>query len=142
MAVMAGLGALRFEVSDLNFQSLERGFEYRWVAQERLGRRPAQQFMGPGEETVKLDGTIYPGHPLFEGALNQLNELRSKAMSGQPYRFGANVGGVGRNYGRWCIRRVTDNQTYFNPNGTPRKVEFTIELVEYGADGGAIARFF
>ena len=142
MAVLAGLGELRFEISDLVFQGLERNFQYRWEAQNRLGRRPAQQFMGPGEETISLEGVIYPNHPMFSKPMASLNKIRSQSMTGQPFRFGANVGGQGRNLGRWVVKSIRDKQSYFNQQSSPGKVEFTIEMVEYGADGASFQGFF
>lgn len=140
--IIAGLGALRFEIGGLDYQELERRFDYRWTPQERLGRRPAQQFLGPGEETITLKGVIYPNHPLFRNSLSELNRLRSSAMSGAFFNFGVNVGGgVGRFLGRWCIKSISDSQSIFR-GGTPSKVEFTVELVEYGQDNGNFMSFF
>jgi phage protein U len=56
-------------------------------------------------------------------------------MAGVPRGVASNLG---RYYGRWCITAITDVQTYFGKNGAPRKVEFTIELAAYGADGGGL----
>ena len=63
-------------------------------------------------------------------------------MRGDPFTLAAVVGGAGVNHGRWCIRSIEDVQTHFHPDGTPQKVEFTLELVEYGADGGSFLSFF
>lgn len=58
--VLIGLGPYRFSVSSLNIEELDRSWEYRWEAVNRVGARPAMQFIGPGEETVRLKGLIYP----------------------------------------------------------------------------------
>ena len=138
---MVGLGAMRFEIDVLNFNQLERSFTYRWAPQNRLGRRPAMQFMGPGEETIVLTGTIYPNHPAFAGGLAELNAMRSRSTAGAFFNMGARVGSRGLALGRWCVRSIRDTQSYFHPNGQPSKVEFTIELVAYGEDGGSVQRF-
>lgn len=134
--ILAALGDARFEVSNVNYHELERVFNYRWQPQERLGRRTAQQFMGPGEETLSLRGTIYPKMPQFAGSLGKLENMRSKAATGAAFNFAAVFGGKGRNFGRFCVRAIRDQQSYFDPDGTPRKVEFDIELVAYGGDAG------
>jgi|EndMetStandDraft_5_1072996.scaffolds.fasta_scaffold548144_2 uncharacterized protein len=139
---MVGLGALRFEIDALNFTQLERTFAYRWEPQNRLGRRPAMQFMGPGEETVTLTGTTYPNHPAFAGGLAELNAMRSRSEVGAFFTMGARVGTRGLALGRWCVRNIRDVQSYFHPSGQPSKVEFTIELVAYGSDGNAALGFF
>jgi uncharacterized protein len=139
---MVGIGAVRFQVDTLNFSQLERTFAYRWEPQNRLGRRPAMQFMGPGEETITLQGTIYPNHPAFAGGLDELNNMRARSATGAFFNMGARIGTRGLALGRWCVRTIRDTQSYFHPNGQPSKVEFTIELVAYGSDGSAALGFF
>jgi hypothetical protein len=133
--VLLGVGPYRFKIKALNYQALTRTFNYRWVSQERIGRRPAMQFLGPGEETVELRGVIYPKDPRFGGGFSQLENMRKEAMRGRPRGVASSLG---RYHGRWCIKEVSDVQTYFAKNGAPRKVEFTIKLTAYGADGGGI----
>ena len=140
--VMMGLGGVRFAVDPLNFSELERSFAYRWEPQNRLGRRPAQQFLGPGEETITLKGTIYPNHPAFAGGLTELNNMRARSAQGVFFNLGARIGGRGVALGRWCVKNIRDAQSYFHPNGLPSKVEFTIELVAYGEDGSSALSFF
>lgn len=123
------LGPYLFSVPGLSYDRLHRRFEYRWYPQERIGSRPAQQFMGPGEENLDIRGTIYPH---YAGGYNQLNIMRDAAQTGEPYGL-ADARGI--YYGRWCIRMIRDEQEYFHPNGDPRKVEFSLDLVAYGEDG-------
>ena len=54
---MMALGGYRFGVSTAAYRELTRAAEYRWAAQERLGRLPARQYLGPGSE---LSGVIHP----------------------------------------------------------------------------------
>ena len=100
----------------------------------RVGRRPAEQFLGPGEEQLDIRGVIYPH---YTGGYNQLNEMRDEAQSGAPLHLAAVSGGIGIYFGPWCIRMIRDEQEYFHPNGTPRKVEFSMDLVVYGYEGGS-----
>jgi hypothetical protein len=127
-----GVGPYRFKIAGLNYQSLDRKFEYRWKPQERIGRRPAMQYMGPGLETVSLQGILYPKDPRLGSGFKQLERMRREAMIGIPRGVASNLG---RYYGLWCITSITDVQTFFAKDGSPRKVEFTIELTAYGADG-------
>ncbi|WP_366655378.1 phage tail protein [Fodinicurvata sp. EGI_FJ10296] len=127
MPLMA-LGDYRFELGTAAYQSLERGERYRWQAQDRLGRRPAQQFTGPDAPEIKLDGVIYPYH---RGGLGQVDAMRAMASRGEPLDM---VDGTGRVWGLWCITEVTETQTHFHPDGSPRKVEFGVRLVCYGED--------
>ena len=133
--LLLGIGPFRFHIYGLNYQSLERDFEYRWVPQERIGRRPAMQYLGPGEERVQLQGVIYPRDPRWEGmaGFQMLEAMRSAAMSGTPYGV---ANSNGRFFGLWCITNISDIQTFLFKDGTPQRVEFTVELTNYGSDGG------
>lgn len=124
--VLIGLGPYRFSTTALNIQELQRSWEYRWEAVNRVGARPAMQFLGPGEESVRLHGVIFPH---FFGGFGQLEQMRADAAKGKKYGV---VSGFGRYYGKWCIRTIDDDQTLFFADGAPRKVEFDIELVHYG----------
>jgi len=125
--VLMGLGPFRFSVPGLSHNQLSRRYNYRWVPQWRIGRRPAEQFLGPGEEEVRIHGIIYPW---AYGGYDQLEGMRGYAEGGIPSGL-ASAGGVF--FGLWCIRAITDEQEYFLPDGTPRRVEFDLDLVNYGA---------
>lgn len=43
-------------------------------------------------------------------------------------------GGYGFAFGQWCITSVQENQTIFFKDGTPRRIDFTINLKKYGDD--------
>jgi phage protein U len=94
-----------------------------------VGRRPALQFTGPGEEHLTLEGTIYPH---YTGGLGQIRGMRAQAQAGAPMMM---VSGLGDVYGLWVITSVRDTESFFMAGGLPRKVEFTLELSAYGPDG-------
>lgn len=127
--VLLGVGPYRFSITALNYQKLRRRFRYRWVPQMVIGSRPRQQFLGPGEETVRLEGTIYPNDPRFGNGFSQLEAMRDEGQRGVPRGVASNLG---RYDGVWCIDEISDEQTYFARDGSPRKVEFTITLTAYG----------
>lgn len=124
--VLMGLGPFRFAVPGLNYHKLARTFEYRWEPQWRVGSRPAQQFLGPGEEELNIRGVIFPH---YTGGFGQLNAMRDAAQEGVPLPLASSRGIY---FGPWCIRTIHDEQGFFHPNGDPRKVEFDIVLVVYG----------
>lgn len=134
-----GVGPYRFAVPELNYQELKRDFHYRWEAQERIGRRPAMQFLGPGIESVVLKGVIYPGDPRLGDGFRQLERMRQEAMLGVPRGVASSMG---RYYGLWCIVDIRDEQSFFNRHGDPRKVEFKIALEAYGPDGLSFGGLF
>lgn len=129
------LGPLVFSQDGAAPQQFANSSEYRWPAQARLGRRPALQFVGIGEQTIRLSGTIYPGFdPTGSGKVvgcKKIHEIRQLADHGLPLDF---TDGMGNNYGRWVIRRVEGTDSELMSNGAPRKQEFSVELARYGDD--------
>ena len=124
---MLALGDYRFSLDAAAYQELQRSAAYRWASQPRLGRRPARQFVGQGEETITLNGTIYPH---YRGGLGQVDALRSEAAAGRPLQL---VTGAGAVLGLWVVERVEETQRLFD-NGDPRRVSFHLELAHYGDD--------
>lgn len=122
------LGSYRFSLSTAAYQKLERTASYRWQAQGRAGRKPAQQYLGPDAEEIELDGTIYPH---FKGGLGQIPAMKAEAKKGEPLIL---VDGRGKVWGEWCIKQIVEGQSEFLVNGVPRKIDFKLSLVEYGED--------
>ena len=122
------LGDYTFSIDSAAYQTLSRTTEYRWRSQPRVGRLPAQQFMGPGEETLSLDGVIYPH---FKGGLSQLDAMRTEAGKGEPLML---VDGTGHIWQQWVINQVEETHKTLFEDGTPRRVEFRLQLSRYGED--------
>nr|VFJ68699.1 MAG: hypothetical protein BECKDK2373B_GA0170837_12202 [Candidatus Kentron sp. DK] len=125
---MMALGEYRFSIDTAAYRSLVRASEYRWRAQTRVGREPAQQYLGPGSESISLDGVIYPS---FRGGTGQLEAMRAEASKGEALVL---VAGTGHVLGRWCILSIEESQDTFLKNGVPRKVAFRLQLTRYGED--------
>lgn len=122
------LGDYRFSVATAAYQSLRRAVEYRWPAQERVGRRPARQFTGIGNDTIEIEGVIYPH---YRGGLYQVEQMREMAGQGKPQIL---TDGTGRVWGKWCIERIEETGSLCHADGTPRKIEFRVSLGHYGED--------
>ena len=126
--VMMALGAFRFGITGGDYQELKRSASYRWPTQERIGRMPASQFVGPGTQTVTLSGVIYPH---FKGGLRQVEAMRAIAGFGRPMML---TDGLGFVFRRWCITRVEETKSVLLVDGTPRKIDFQVTLQSYGRD--------
>ena len=50
---------------------------------------------------------------------------------GEPHLL---VDGSGYVWGKWVIEKIDEQQSYFFEDGRPRKIEFHLELTEYGED--------
>lgn len=128
---LAKLGNFQFGIDTAAFQELQRQSTYSWKAQERIGREPAQQNTGRSADTIELSGVIYPH---YRGGLGQIGELRAAAQAGTPMPLIYAFEQVGQYCGRWCVTSIEETRRVFFEDGTPRKIEFKIGLVEYGED--------
>lgn len=126
--VMMQLGEYQFGIESAVYEQLRRSTSYRWQGQDRIGRRPAQQFAGVGQETISLTGRIYP---FYKGGLGQLDKMRAEAGQGEPRIL---VDGLGRIWGKWAVTRIDETQSTLMPDGVPEKIDFSLELVRYGED--------
>jgi phage protein U len=137
--VMMALGSFRFGMSNDAYQTFSRTAGYRWAKVNRLGRAPAQQFLGSDEQIVTLGGVIYPH---YKGGLRQVDLMILKAETATPLMM---VDGLGWVWKRWIITNITENKKFFMADGAPRKIEFTMTLKSYGSNGpdlGSIVRGF
>lgn len=114
-----------FSLDTAAFQELERTSSWRWPAIDRVGARPVPQYVGPGEDTVTMRGTIYPH---FRGGLGQVAAMRALAGTGRPFLV---VDGSGRVWGQYVITDIREGQTVFFSNGKPRKIDFDLTLKMY-----------
>lgn len=80
LEVMMALGSYRFSLSTAAYERLSRQASWRWPAQDRIGAHPVRQYVGPGEQTIRVDGTIYPHYKGLLGLPNLL--LRVPTLSG------------------------------------------------------------
>jgi uncharacterized protein len=88
---MMTLGPVVFHLKTAAFQTLNRSTEYRWASQDRLGLYgipfsggPSHQYVSPGNDTISLDGVIYPTQM---GNGNTMSLLRLAAMQGIPWHL-------------------------------------------------------
>lgn len=126
--VMMALGLFQFGMNGSNYQTFRRAAAYRWQPQNRVGRTPAMQFLGPDTQEITLSGVIYPH---FKGGLRQVELMRLAAAQGQPMML---VDGLGWVWERWVVVSIEDTKTLLMSDGAPRKIEFTLTLKSYGAD--------
>lgn len=127
-AVMMALGAFRFGITGGDYQQLQREASWRWPVQERVGRMPAAQYLGPGVQTVTLSGVI---HPHFKGGLRQLDAMRALAGLGRPMML---TDGLGWVFDLWCILEISETKSVLMRDGAPRRIDFRVTLQSYGRD--------
>lgn len=127
-SIMMALGTFRFSINTAAYQRLQRTSDYRWRAQERIGRLPAQQFLGNESTSINLEGEILPH---FRGSTATVEAMRSLADSGQPQSL---IDSSGRVWGQYCITHIEEGWQVLNQEGRPARVGFRMTLREYGED--------
>lgn len=127
------LGTYTFALATAAAQQWQHSTAWRWQAQNRAGQLPAQQYLGPGEETITLEGIIYPH---FKGGLGQLDAMREQAGLGRPLLL---TDGQGRVFQLWVIKGIAETRKVLFADGTPRRMEFSLQLTRYGEETDALS---
>jgi len=127
-SVLLSLGPVQFLAGALAHQSIARSIDYRWAAQERLGRAPAHQFLGRGEETIELSGYTLTH---YTGGTETITRLRALADQGEPQAL---VDSSGTVLGLYVLTRVETTGSELDASGRPLMLEFRLSLAAYGED--------
>lgn len=130
--MMMTYGTFVFSLSTAAYEQLQRQMTWRHASSERLGARPARQYVGPGDDTITLQGTIAAE---LVGDLQVLDTLRELGDQGKPQAL---VEGSGRVYGAYLLVSLSETRKEFFADGTPRLIEFQMQL-ERDDDGATEA---
>ncbi len=123
ISMMMALGLYVFGLYTVPYQQLQRQMSWRHPANSRIGKRPARQFLGPGDDTITLSGVLYPE---LTGGKISLAALKTMADEGKAWPL---VEGTGIFYGLYVIEELSQTDAVFFPDGSPRKIEFSLKLV-------------
>ncbi len=121
--MLLALGLFAFGIPTLAHDELQRRSAWKHATSGRIGARDATQYVGPGEETIAIGGTAYA--ELSNGRAS-LDELRAMANSGDAWPL---VDGAGQVFGAYVIQTIDEGQRHLLPDGTPLKIDFTINLL-------------
>jgi phage protein U len=121
--MLMSLGMFPFSLDTLAHEDLSRRTAWRHATSQRIGQRDATQFVGPGEETISIGGMAYA--ELTDGRAS-LDQLRTMAGSGDAWPL---VDGAGMIFGAFVIQTLDERHKALFPDGTPRSIDFQIELL-------------
>ncbi|AVY97606.1 phage tail protein [Lelliottia nimipressuralis] len=116
------LGLFVFERRTLPYQSMQYTKDYRWASNNRIGKSPAYQFLGEGETTRTLSGTLYPE---ITGGNLSLLAIELMANEGRAWPL---IDGSGMIHGMYVVEKVTHTHTDLYSDGSARKIEFNLTL--------------
>ncbi|MFM2477331.1 phage tail protein [Celerinatantimonas sp. MCCC 1A17872] len=120
--MMMAYGNFVFSLTTLAYQELRRQTQWRFGKTERVGTNPARQFIGKGDDTIRLTGTLLP---TFKGSATSLDALRMMGNTGKAYPL---VEGAGRVYGIFILESMEESKSIFIDNGSARHIEFNLAL--------------
>ena len=120
--MMLALGMFVFERRTLPYQSMQHSKDYRWASNDRVGKPPAYQFLGEGETSRQLGGTLYPA---ITGGRISLKAVELMADEGKAWPL---IEGTGEIFGMYVVDKVSTTHTEFFDDGAARKIEFTLSL--------------
>lgn len=120
--MMLTLGLFVFQLQTVAYRSLQRNIDYRWPSNNRIGLRPARQFLGIGEEKMTLSGVLLPE---ITGGKMSLLTLEKMAEQGKAWPL---LEGSGTLYGMYVVNSVSMTHSYFFADGSARRIEFSLTL--------------
>lgn len=129
--MMMILGMFPFSIPTAVYQQLQRSTNWRHPSNSRVGDMPAYQFTGRGEDTISLEGSIVPEF----GSQMSITALRVMGDTGKSWPL---ISGTGKVFGLYHIDDLQETQTIFFPDGTPKKIEFSLKMTQAQKPGTLI----
>lgn len=120
--MLMALDQFVFGLSTVAYHELQRQTQWKHRGSSRVNARDANQFLGPGDDTITISALVAPE---VTGDLASIEKLRAMGDAGGAY---AMVDGAGKVYGAFYIESMTEGQTQHYADGTPRRVDFSISL--------------
>lgn len=120
--MMMTYGLFVFGLSTAAYQELQRQTNWRHASTSRINARPVHQFLGPGDDTINLTGTLLP---MFTGGQQNLEMLRALADEGRAWPL---IEGTGTYYGMYTIESLTERKKEFFRDGAAKEIGFDIKL--------------
>lgn len=129
------LGLFVFDVKTAPFSQLERSNQWRWAGHNPVGNHPSHQFLGRGENTITITGTLMPE---FTGGPLSLKVLEMMGDTGNAWLL---MRGNGDVYGYWLIENINEQESYHLRDGTAQKIDFSINLKRYDGDNAKLGDY-
>ncbi|MFK7822792.1 MAG: phage tail protein [Oligoflexales bacterium] len=130
---LAKLGPISFTFRSFEFDDYERSTSWDWQSVALINEPPRLHFGGRNQDSVSLQGVLYFNESNSKDFI-KLEELRKLGEKGEPVPFVYSSERVGQYLGKWLIKSVKDKRSAFNMDGSPAKLEFSIEIEKYPED--------
>ena len=130
--MMMAYGMFVFSLGTAAYQELQRQTSWRQTGQSRVGARPARQYLGPGEDTITLTGTLLPQ---LTGGQMHLDQLRTMANQGAAWPL---IEGTGTYYGLYVIESMGEHKRHQMRDGAAQEIQFDLVLQRVDEDDASL----
>ncbi|BBG31077.1 phage tail protein [Zymobacter palmae] len=128
MYIQMMLGDFAFSIaSGFPYESLSRTTSGGWKDIELIDAKPFSYNNGQGLESLRLKGTAFRS-----AGMAGLDTLRKMQASRQPWSL---IDALGRNWGRYRIESIAENQSQIIDDGTAMVIDWDLELKEFANVG-------
>lgn len=131
MAIPMALGPFMFHSLRFGYRGLGRDLSTRWADIATVGGLNRLQWTGGDDDTVHIEGVMFPEE---FGGLAVLEGVRGAAAVGTILPLITLAGNV---YGMHVIENVSEDQSFHDRVGRPRKDVFRLELKRFQGKGFA-----
>jgi len=121
MSGLLAFGLFVFAAPTAAHDELSRRTGWRHAQTPRVGPRPANQFVGLGDDLIRISGWI----PTELGDLAALAQLRAMGDTGEAYAL---VGGDGAVYGAFVLEDLDETQKVLLQDGVPLRTDFQLSF--------------
>lgn len=130
--MMMSLGMFLFSLPTVVYQNLEHRRDVRFAQNERFGTNDAWQFIGPGGESITLNGVTAYGINHASSSMAILNRMM---QSGEAFPL---IDGLGNMFGEYILLSLDQKKTVFRKFGQARRTEWSLGLQRVDDPGGSI----
>lgn len=129
--VSMALGPFAFEAIGFHYGDLSRRTLTPWAEQPVVGRRDAQQWLGPEREEVAIKGVLFPRE--FGGQAS-LDGIVAASNEGVPMMLVSGDAGAGAIHGFYTVQAVEEDRSFIDRSGRARRNAYQIRLLRYEGD--------
>lgn len=123
-----GFALFALSKNRVNYNNVSTSKNYRHAFNDRVGNRAAQQYLGQGEDTITITGTLVP---FVTGGRIALQQFQAQAESGLPYPL---IESNGTAHGFYVITSLTTEEHDHIADGRPKVIEYTLSFKRVGDD--------
>lgn len=129
------LGSYQFQALGFHMSDLSRELQTPWSEIDVAMRFDALHWTGPKSDSVTISGVLFPEE---FGGMGSLHGIAASARAGRPLMLVTGAGDVG---GRFVVISVSEDWSFIDDNGRPRRDAYKIQLKRYVTSGigGAVA---